>query len=554
MPNLAFHDVHFDQVPDRQRAPEPSVTPAPHLEMGGAHLQWDSNGQTVAVHFHLNVIERLEAEAFQLRDAETRKVAGVLLGKIDYKDVVSLVVEDYEPASSSDSVVAVIDRWRDYSGRRMSAVGVYQASQSEEDVPDDDHLAVLANQLADQERVLLLVHAQVGRPSTAKLFLVRGGTAFPDETAIQFPFNRMEIANKKPQFQPGSRAESVGVQGLPPKPKESRADRALRVLVLLVVVSVAAITAVPYLARSLGWTSLGRGYKTLGRSQASPLDLKAEQHGNGWQLTWNSHAPAVVNATRARLFIADGYLQKNVDMTPVDLHTGKIFYVPAMDNVVLRLEVINQGGESVAESVRILAGFLPPSSSSVLDTATSTNTLPNSPTSFRTSGARKHQPGPPKVEATSEASAMGSAASAEPAIAIQNNEGENSITDNKPSALAESGLLTIPSAITKLPEPRAQSSAMQPQPFSKNSPAQPILLIDPIYPPTALDRRLQGKVIVKAVVEKDGKVTNIRVVSGPPILAQAAVEAMWKWQYNPASLNGEHVQSEAEVKFNFRIP
>jgi protein TonB len=283
------------------------------------------------------------------------------------------------------------------------------------------------------------------------------------------------------------------------------------------------------------------------------LDLKAEQHGTGWQLTWNSHAPSVVNASGSRLFITDGYLQKKVDMTAADLRTGKIFYAPAMDNVVLRLEIINQRGESVAESVRILAGFLPPLSSGILDAATSTHAMPNSRTSFRTSRARGHQPESPKVAAPSEASAMGSTASSEPAIAMRHDEVGNSTTDNKPLALVGTGSPTIPSAITRLPEAKAQSSAMQ-QPFSKNSPAQLILQIDPAYPPAALDRRLQGKVIVKAVVEKDGRVSNVRVVSGPPILAQAAVDAMWKWQYNPASVNGQYVQSESEVKFNFRLP
>jgi len=78
--------------------------------------------------------------------------------------------------------------------------------------------------------------------------------------------------------------------------------------------------------------------------------------------------------------------------------------------------------------------------------------------------------------------------------------------------------------------------------------------IKPIYPPAALKAQIQGSVVLQVMVDKDGAVHDVRFVSGPPILAPAAIHAVENWQYKPSYLNGWPLESEmlVTVKFSLR--
>ena len=79
--------------------------------------------------------------------------------------------------------------------------------------------------------------------------------------------------------------------------------------------------------------------------------------------------------------------------------------------------------------------------------------------------------------------------------------------------------------------------------------------IDPEYPPLAKAARIQGKVLLKATISKDGDVTAVNVVSGHPMLAPSAIQAVKKWQYKPFLVNGQpaEVKTEIEVPFSLGI-
>jgi protein TonB len=75
--------------------------------------------------------------------------------------------------------------------------------------------------------------------------------------------------------------------------------------------------------------------------------------------------------------------------------------------------------------------------------------------------------------------------------------------------------------------------------------------VKPTYPPLARQARIQGAVVLQAIIGKDGSIENLRVVSGHPMLAPAAIEAVRQWRYRPYTLNGEPVQVETEITVNF---
>jgi protein TonB len=75
--------------------------------------------------------------------------------------------------------------------------------------------------------------------------------------------------------------------------------------------------------------------------------------------------------------------------------------------------------------------------------------------------------------------------------------------------------------------------------------------VKPVYPALARQARIQGAVLLQAIVGKDGSIENLRVVSGRPLLAPAAIEAVRQWRYRPYTLNGTPVEVETEITVNF---
>jgi protein TonB len=77
--------------------------------------------------------------------------------------------------------------------------------------------------------------------------------------------------------------------------------------------------------------------------------------------------------------------------------------------------------------------------------------------------------------------------------------------------------------------------------------------IQPAYPPLARQARIQGSVLLQAEISKDGTIQNLRLISGHPMLAPAAIEAVKQWRYRPYILNGEPVEVETQITVNFTL-
>ena len=77
--------------------------------------------------------------------------------------------------------------------------------------------------------------------------------------------------------------------------------------------------------------------------------------------------------------------------------------------------------------------------------------------------------------------------------------------------------------------------------------------VQPIYPPLARQARIQGTVLLQAEISKDGTIENLRLISGHPMLAPAAIDAVKQWRYKPYLLNGEPVAVETQVQVVFSL-
>jgi protein TonB len=75
----------------------------------------------------------------------------------------------------------------------------------------------------------------------------------------------------------------------------------------------------------------------------------------------------------------------------------------------------------------------------------------------------------------------------------------------------------------------------------------------PAYPDLARRAHIQGKVVLECVIDTEGRVTELRVVSGSPILAEAATEAVRRWIYSPTTLNGQPIRVILTVTVTFGL-
>jgi TonB family protein len=78
--------------------------------------------------------------------------------------------------------------------------------------------------------------------------------------------------------------------------------------------------------------------------------------------------------------------------------------------------------------------------------------------------------------------------------------------------------------------------------------------VDPTYPPQARTQRLAGSVVLDTTIAENGSVHDITVVSGPPLLAEAATRAVRQWRYSPLLLNGTPIAVQKRITVVFTLP
>ena len=80
-----------------------------------------------------------------------------------------------------------------------------------------------------------------------------------------------------------------------------------------------------------------------------------------------------------------------------------------------------------------------------------------------------------------------------------------------------------------------------------------IYRVEPGYPPLAQQAHIQGVVVLTALIDKGGNVQSLQLVSGHPLLARAAIDAVKQWRYKPFLLNGQPLEVETTVTVSFHV-
>lgn len=106
------------------------------------------------------------------------------------------------------------------------------------------------------------------------------------------------------------------------------------------------------------------------------------------------------------------------------------------------------------------------------------------------------------------------------------------------------------------PSLRAEDSTRQPTQIRVAGAVQQRNLLEkqpPVYPPEAKQAHIQGLVRLNVTIGRDGRVQNIELESGHPLLAEAAIDAVRQWVYRPTLLNGEPIEVLSQVDVNFTL-
>jgi protein TonB len=108
----------------------------------------------------------------------------------------------------------------------------------------------------------------------------------------------------------------------------------------------------------------------------------------------------------------------------------------------------------------------------------------------------------------------------------------------------------VGSAPVSIPRPTAQTIRVS------QGVSQGLLIkkVDPVYPKPAMDGRIQGAVQLDAHIAKDGSISSVKVLSGDPVLAAAAADAVKQWKYKPYFLDGQPISIQTQITVNFKLP
>jgi len=302
---------------------------------------------------------------------------------------------------------------------------------------------------------------------------------------------------------------------------------------------------------------------------SSGLSLRVERSAGELLLSWNRDSEAIKNAAHATLSIADGDQHENVDMDLNQLRNGSIVYSPSTADVVFQLSVTGKDSSRVqSESVRVLRTrpspmpdntpavaaktAVPPANLSAAPAPNTPNPDNLQPDDIKTTPAVAPKPfhaealaqrlRPARPTDLPDAPGL---SGAEPAVVPV--PGVN-LAPPSPVPPPPAAAVVAPSAV-----PAPPAAASNAKIGGQVQQAEVVTRSAPDYPIAAKQARVQGSVIVVAVVGADGHVKSAKAVSGPPLLLNSAVNAVKDWVYKPAKLNGAPIESETRVELNFTL-
>jgi protein TonB len=320
---------------------------------------------------------------------------------------------------------------------------------------------------------------------------------------------------------------------------------------------------------------------------SSPLQLRVERANGDLLLTWNRDTDAIRNATKATLQINDGDQHENVDMDLSQLrNNGSIVYSPSTSDVSFTMEVVGRDQtKTKSEVVRaLLRTKQSPLETQVAEVKPAPNVTtvptnqPNQPTPSNPKNDAKQTPTttaeePAQPQEAPKPQRRGFDTSSLTPISQRIRPAVSTDIPDAPTAGAATAALpgvnlpvgnvvpgapvappVRPNAPTPTPATPTPSSPVNSANPKQGGNIQQAVLVsrkEPEYPKIAKQTGAKGAVVLNATIGKDGHIKAVKVISGHPMLQNAAKEAVMQWVYKPTLLNGQAVETETQITLNF---
>ena len=501
--------------------------PAPSVTFTELNVRQDK-GKPHFIRLHDSVVKGLERHL----KASTGDSSGLLLGSIDVGENCTISVEDFEPVASVEESVRSVSAG--------NVVGYYRTYAQAEFAPDASDRSLFQRSFPKDARLVLLVRPPKADVGTAMFFLGENGQLTSDRATVEFPFNLRELGAEDASPAPAPApvpiiAKPNGVAKPVVAAKPATPAPAPKPVAAAPVESVKPAAPTPVAAAKPA---------APGPAPAVAAKPVAENKPSGGGAFWKIAVAAVV-----------------VVGCGLGLNSIGVFNRQTASPVVV---------DNPASALQEAAPAAPAPK-------------PESPTAVTTAPQQetpKAAPKPAVIEASPKTPAPPVATRAEatrilPAPPIERPAPRTSIDRPQPTAQTPAPETTPSATIPPSPAPRQQNSEPTPPAVSRPAPTpsapstrsvQPAeQLIAPRairqFAPVMMDkvrRSIEGEMVakVRVYVDATGKVTDIKpLTGGTPVadaLAITAVNAVRRWQFEPARRGDEKVAGDVELSFTFR--
>jgi periplasmic protein TonB len=310
------------------------------------------------------------------------------------------------------------------------------------------------------------------------------------------------------------------------------------------------------------------------KQDSSQLQLRVERAAGELLLTWNRDSDAIRNASKGVLSITDGDQHENVEMDVAQLNNGSIVYSPSGTDISFKMEVVDKSQKTTtSESVRMLRTH--PSPLQEQNDAAAAKAAAAAPGTKPAPGATTPAAATPTPNADPVADAPAKPAAA-PLKAFRSEPLAQRLRPAAPTDMPDAPTVNAGDRPTTSAIPGVSVGAVAPAPYLPAAPAPPtstpstasstdskpksggqiqqavlIYRKDAEYPKIAKQTGAKGTVTLNATIGTDGLVKKVKVISGHPMLTNAAIDAVKQWKYRPTLLNGQPVETETQVLINF---
>ena len=416
----------------------------------------------------------------------------------------------------------------------------------------------------------LLIRKFDYRPWSANVFIAHaGGTA---TEVLEFPFDDYLLINGYTDLNPPP----------PPEPEQPQPKRVLQRKILGVAAAAALAAGIAIYAWFPKRPASTDGYN------AASLGLEIHKKGGDYEVSWNRLSGIIRSASGGTLSIRDTGVTQTLQLSAEQLREGSVVYSSLTEDVDFRLEIQASDQNPRAESVQVFGWKPSPElrSTAPQDGGAGAQVPPIASSAFKASteptgivvplgGARGPlASSPPSAKPIPVAPSSSLPVVKEqqaskvdppprqfmpPSQRTRTTEAAPVVLPEPPNPLPSGAVLpqntVFPQTLARIPaSPPAEAPTVRQIKVGGNVQASKLLKqVQPVYSPVARAARIQGVVRFQATIGKDGRILNLQLVSGSPLLTKSASDAVSQWVYRPTLLNGEPVEVVTQIDVNFSL-